>query len=104
MGIGGGQPQFFPMDYGRYTVALNRMDAASKSIEIQVYYKDPLFPMDVYYKPLTGLVWLGTGIMTLGGLMAAFYRRNRPKDPEVPSEGDPTSSKETDQDALVTTA
>jgi cytochrome c-type biogenesis protein CcmF len=104
MGIGGGQPQFFPMDYGRYTVALNRMDAASKSIEIQVYYKDPLFPMDVYYKPLTGLVWLGTGIMTLGGLMAAFYRRNKPKDPEVPSEGDPTSSKETDQDALVTTA
>jgi cytochrome c-type biogenesis protein CcmF len=62
-----------------FYVSLVGMDAGTKSAAIQVYYKVPFYPMELYYKPLTSLVWIGTGILTLGGLMAAVYRRARPK-------------------------
>jgi cytochrome c biogenesis factor len=31
--------------------------------------------MQVFFKPLTLFIWLGVGIMTLGGLLAAAGRR-----------------------------
>lgn len=60
-----------------YFVRLERMEASDKSIEIQMGFTKPLYPIEFYYKPLTGLVWLGTGILTLGGLTSAFARRRR---------------------------
>ncbi len=58
-------------------VAMLKLDAATKSAELQVYFSKPIFPMEVFYKPMTGFVWLGTGILTLGGLIAAVSRRRR---------------------------
>ena len=58
-------------------VALLKLDAATKSAELQVYFTKPIFPMEVFYKPMTGFVWLGTGILTLGGLISALARRRR---------------------------
>jgi cytochrome c-type biogenesis protein CcmF len=46
-------------------------------VTIDLQYAKPIYVLDLFYKPMTMLVWIGTGIMTLGGLIAAFYRRNR---------------------------
>ncbi len=53
------------------------IDPADHSIMLQMPYVNTLYPIEMYYKPMTILVWIGTGIMTLGGLMSAFYRRQR---------------------------
>lgn len=68
-------PRQIRSEIDNYFIVLDRIDAASKSATIRLDYKNPIFPMELYYKPLTGLVWWGTGIMTVGGLLAAFYRR-----------------------------
>jgi len=51
------------------------MDAATQSATIQLLYVHPVMPVELFFKPLTILVWLGAGMMTLGGLIAAWYRR-----------------------------
>lgn len=56
-------------------VFLDRVDAKDESATIQLHWSKPVFPVELFYKPMTGLVWLGTGIMTLGGFLAAWYRR-----------------------------
>ena len=72
------QGQLVPslVDIGpNFKVAMTRMDAATKGVEIALLFSPPLYPIEIYEKPFTGLVWLGTGILTLGGAMAAFSRR-----------------------------
>ena len=56
-------------------VELASINAANRSITLQFGMASPMYPIDVYHKPMTGLVWLGTGLMTVAGLMAAAYRR-----------------------------
>lgn len=56
---------------------MDRMDAASRSVEMQLMFRHPLFPVDLFYKPLTSLVWIGAGLLFLGGGMAAASRRVR---------------------------
>ena len=51
------------------------IDAATHAAPIQLVFSPEIYPIEVYDKPFTGLVWLGTGIMTLGGLMSAYARR-----------------------------
>ena len=58
-----------------YKISFAGMEASDKSAQLVFEYTKAVFPLDVYYKPLTWLVWLGVGIMTLGGLMSAAYRR-----------------------------
>ncbi len=53
------------------------MDASDRSIMLQMPYMKAVYPIELFYKPMTGLVWLGAAILTLGGLLSAFYRRNR---------------------------
>ncbi len=77
-----------------FLVQMTRMDVATKGVELRVLLAHPLFPVDLFYKPMTGLVWLGMFILLIGGLMAAVYRRFKPNagadlivDPEpTPSE------------------
>jgi cytochrome c-type biogenesis protein CcmF len=86
--IGSGNLEHIMADTATTSVSLDRMDAASGAAVIQVYYKSPLYPIDVFYKPMTILVWVGAGVMTLGGLMAALSRRYRPRPPAKPDEED----------------
>lgn len=58
-------------------------DGHEQPASIQMYLTKPLYPIELYYKPMTMLVWVGTGILTLGGLMAAIYRRHRPRSADV---------------------
>lgn len=60
------------------------MDAADKSVRIQLHYSKPLFPIELFYKPMTGLVWLGMGIMTLGGFLAAISRARASRGYKLP--------------------
>lgn len=71
------------------------MDAASGDATIDLQYKHPIFPIELFYKPMTGLVWLGTGILFIGGLLSAFYRRRRVSGP-------PPDVENTDDAALPT--
>ncbi|MEP0766462.1 MAG: cytochrome c biogenesis protein CcsA [Fimbriimonadia bacterium] len=43
-------------------------------IGFQLVSAEELLPLTVHYKPLTSLVWLGTGIMTLGSLLSVRRR------------------------------
>ncbi len=56
-------------------VQLDRMDAATKSVTLTVSSILAYYPGELLYKPFTGLVWLGVGIMGLGGALAAWSRR-----------------------------
>jgi cytochrome c-type biogenesis protein CcmF len=60
-----------------FFAVLGRMDAGTRNVDLKLLFQKPLYPVEVYYKPLTILVWVGTGILTIGGLMAAFGRRRR---------------------------
>ncbi|MCE9559763.1 MAG: cytochrome c biogenesis protein CcsA, partial [Armatimonadetes bacterium] len=75
MKLTGGQPEFITADAGPYTVSLQKMDAADQSVTLEFFYKVPLFPVQVFFKPLTIFVWIGTGIMMVGGFWSAWYRR-----------------------------
>lgn len=76
---------------------IDGMNAADRSVSIQLAYVHPVYPIEIFYKPMTSMVWGGTGIMFLGGLLSAFYRRNRRRAP-----GD--DSVEPDEDAFVSTS
>lgn len=65
-----------------FYASLVGMDASDKSALIDLTYVRPIYPIELFYKPMTMLVWIGTGILTLGGLLSAFYRRNRRRLPE----------------------
>jgi cytochrome c-type biogenesis protein CcmF len=58
-------------------VAVTRIDAADKSAEIQMFFSSPIYPIELFTKPLTAFVWAGTGIMTVGSLIAAYSRRRK---------------------------
>ncbi len=72
---GGLKPSMTPI--GEFICALDSMNAGDRSVNVQLYVNPPLYGIQMFYKPLTSLVWLGTGIFTIGGLMSAFYRRSR---------------------------
>lgn len=56
-------------------LAMIAMNAADRSVTLQVQLTTPMYPVEIYHKPMTTLVWLGTGLMTLAGFASAFYRR-----------------------------
>ena len=72
MGLEPSIPQFGP---NLRVGIVGGVNAADQSAQIAVMFNKPLYQVTLYEKPYTGLVWLGTGILTLGGMMAAFARR-----------------------------
>lgn len=66
-----------------YYVNIVRMNAADQAIDVQLGFIRPIYPVELFYKPMTIFVWLGAGIMTLGGFMSALMRRYRPKGTKV---------------------
>jgi cytochrome c-type biogenesis protein CcmF len=59
----------------RYRLVLHGMDPETHAVQVTLEYVQPAYPMEVFFKPLTLFVWLGVGIMTLGGLLSAHSRR-----------------------------
>jgi cytochrome c-type biogenesis protein CcmF len=56
-------------------LVLVNVSAEDRSATLRAQLKTPIYPIEVYHKPMTILVWLGTGLMALAGFAAAFYRR-----------------------------
>lgn len=76
MALGNGQVDQFPVAIDKsLNIAITGMNAADKSVNLQVQMTTPLYPVEVYHKPLVLFVWLGTAILTIAGFMAAFYRK-----------------------------
>jgi cytochrome c-type biogenesis protein CcmF len=68
-------PQFQPVRVGEdYLLYLQRMDAKDYSATLQFFFIRPVFPLEVFFKPMTVLVWIGMGVMTIGGFWTLFYR------------------------------
>jgi len=78
LGADGVKPSITPVGTQFFAV-LGRMDASDRSVELRLLFQRPLYPVELFIKPMTLLVWFGTGILTLGGLMSAFARRSRRK-------------------------
>lgn len=70
------EPEMVPAAPG-FLVTMSRLDAASQSVDLKLLFSKPLYQIDVYYKPMTILVWLGTGILLVGALIAAAMRRDK---------------------------
>ncbi|MCW5935858.1 MAG: cytochrome c biogenesis protein CcsA [Fimbriimonadaceae bacterium] len=78
MELGEGGPINHPVGVGQdLRLKMTGMDAADGSVRIVFEQDAMIYPVEVFNKPFTGLVWLGTGTMTLGGILAALYRRQR---------------------------
>lgn len=58
-----------------FNVQIASMNAADRSVNLQFEMSSPIYPVEVFHKPMTLFVWLGTGFMTFAGLLAAAYRR-----------------------------
>lgn len=56
-------------------MVLEGMNAADKSISLRLDFSTPVYPVEIFHKPLTSLVFLGTALMTVAGLMGFRYRR-----------------------------
>lgn len=77
VGEGGGpqrRPERIDSEFG---IELDSMNAADQSVTLKLTYNAPVFPVETFYKPMTILVWGGVGILTVGGFLSAWSRRNR---------------------------
>jgi cytochrome c biogenesis factor len=87
-----------------FRIAMTSMNANDRSVNLQLFLSPPLYPFQVFYKPLTCLVWIGTGIFTLGGLLSAFYRRAVRKSPEGDFKAKTATIDTNGENASITTA
>lgn len=87
-----------------FRVAMTSMNANDRSVTLQLFLAPPLYPFQVFYKPLTCLVWIGTGIFTLGGFLSAFYRRVVRKSPEGDFKAKTATIDTNGENASITTA
>lgn len=78
----------------KWKINLVKIDAADKSATLQVQYVQPAYVAELFYKPLTLFVWLGIGIMTLGGGLTAWTRRFKAKAPNEPLAAEPEPGEE----------
>lgn len=85
-----------------FNAAFTGMDAATGAARIELLYKNPIYPIEIYYKPMTLLVWIGTGILFVGGMLSAFYRRQKRVPP--PAKESESENVEENENALVPTA
>jgi cytochrome c-type biogenesis protein CcmF len=86
-----------------FEMFMTGMDAADKSVTVDLLFRHPLYPIDLFYKPLTSLVWFGTAIMTLGGAWSAYTRRSRSPRPVAASVAEPAQRKDAPRRATDST-
>lgn len=95
--LGPGEMERPVVEIGRgLGIYVDSINAADKSAALVIKYTTPAYPVQIFYKPLTILVWYGVGIMALGGTLGAIYRRNRPKTPINPDDSN-AAEPETEQ-------
>lgn len=55
------------------------LDAATHDAKISIQFTEPFLPIELFYKPFTLFVWLGAGIMALGGILTMIQVRPKEK-------------------------
>jgi cytochrome c-type biogenesis protein CcmF len=99
-----GGMQMEPAVFDDFFLTAQSMDAATQSFTLQLHFRRPLYAIELFVKPFTALVWIGTGILTFAILLTAVDRRPRRRKLNDP----PTKSVEVDaespDDALISTA
>lgn len=75
-------------------ITMRGMQAGQHSVTFQLLSAKPYYPITMFFKPLTILVWAGTGILAFAGLLSAFYRRVRRVPDGVAEEAAPTIAKQ----------
>lgn len=81
-----GGPQRRPVRIDtEFGIELDSMNAADQAVTLKLTYNIPVFPVETFYKPMTILVWGGVGILTVGGLIAAWGRRGSRRAPVAES-------------------
>jgi cytochrome c-type biogenesis protein CcmF len=71
MTIGERGPEFTPAEIKELgvRVELRRLMADSGDATLSIVSPELIFPVQLYFKPLTILVWIGAGLMTIGGAL-----------------------------------
>ncbi len=79
MEIGTSGPEMHPFEIKELgvTVELKRLMADTGAATFSIVSPELIFPVQLFFKPLTGLVWLGAGVMTLGGILSIVGLRRR---------------------------
>ncbi|HTQ10680.1 MAG TPA: cytochrome c biogenesis protein CcsA, partial [Fimbriimonadaceae bacterium] len=67
-------------------IEMTAMRAGANAVSLQLESLKPIYTITMFFKPMTILVWGGTGIMAFAGLLSAFYRRVRPVTAAAPVE------------------
>jgi cytochrome c-type biogenesis protein CcmF len=57
-------------------LALLSMNSDDRSVVLRLQLSTVIYPVEIYHKPMTMLVWLGSGLLTLAGFASAVYRRS----------------------------
>jgi cytochrome c-type biogenesis protein CcmF len=59
------------------SVELKRLMADSGAATLSIVSPELIFPVQLFFKPMTGLVWLGAGLITIGGVTTIVGLRRR---------------------------
>ncbi|MCE9559095.1 MAG: cytochrome c biogenesis protein CcsA, partial [Armatimonadetes bacterium] len=99
-----GPPKELPASLDKnLNLVLTGMNASDKSVSLRVDFTDPMYPVEVFHKPFTSLVFLGTFLMTVAGIMSAWYRR-APQTSPVPAKAGSKSGANLSPDEGLTLA
>lgn len=58
-----------------FSITMESLNPADHSAALQLHFNREIYAIDLFYKPMVGLVWLGAAVTAAGGVMSAFYRR-----------------------------
>lgn len=81
--LGAGQIQPLPQLIGPdLAISLDRVEPGSNLATFSIIPTEPIFPVQLFYKPLTILVWVGAGMMLVGGLIAVRQHKSAVPNPK----------------------
>ncbi len=67
-------PQLIGQDLA---ISLDKMEPGTNKASFSIIPTEPIFPVQLFYKPLTILVWVGAGMMLIGGLFAVKQHQSQ---------------------------
>ena len=91
--IGPGQIHPMPQLIGPdMAISLDHVEPGTNTAQFSIIPSEPIFPVQLFYKPLTILVWVGAGMMLVGGLLAVRQHKSAvPNSKKIEDATDSTS-------------
>lgn len=66
-----------PIEELEVRIELKRLMADSGQASLAIVSPELIFPVQLFFKPMTSLVWVGAGLMTLGGTLTLLQLKRR---------------------------